>query len=80
MLKRIWAIVSDKDFYAFRSRATSEGLDMGEALAAIVHAYATDAPITLRPFKHVAQKLREGADYVGERRLHEVDATLTGGK
>lgn len=54
MLKRIWAIVSDKDFYAFRSRATSEGLDMGEALAAIVHAYATDAPITLRPFKHVA--------------------------
>ncbi len=81
MLKRIWSIISDKDFYAFRERAKSEGLDMGEALAAIVHCYATGAPITLKPFKHVAEKLRsEGVDYVRDHRLHDVDASLTGGK
>lgn len=40
MLKRIWAVVSDPDFYAFQQRAKREGLDMGQALASIVHAYA----------------------------------------
>lgn len=80
MLKRVWSIISDKDFYAFRERARQEGLDMGEALAAIVHCYATGAPITLKPFKHVSEKLREGVDYIGEKRLREVDPALTGGK
>jgi hypothetical protein len=80
MIRRIWAIVSDKDFYAFQKRARDEGLDMGEALAAIVHCYATDAPIRLKPFKDHASKLREGADYIKEHRLEEVDRTLVGGK
>lgn len=80
MIRRIWAIVSEKDFYAFQKRARDEDLDMGEALAAIVHAYATDAPIRLKPFKDHAKKLRDTVDYVKEHRLHEVDASLTGGK
>jgi len=80
VIKRVWAIVSDRDFYLFRGRARDEGLDMGEALAAIVHAYATDAPITLKPFKHTKEKLREGADYLKAHQLHDVDPSLTGGK
>lgn len=40
MLKRIYAIVSDADFYAFQQRAKKDGMDMGQALAAVTHAYA----------------------------------------
>ena len=40
MLKRIWAIVSDSDFYSFQQRAKREGMDMGQALASLVHMYA----------------------------------------
>jgi len=80
MIKRIWAIVSEKDFYAFQARARNEGLDMGEGLAAVVHAFATDAPIKLKAHKDHVQKLREGVDYVRVLRLSEGDKTLTGGK
>lgn len=51
MIKKIYAIVPEKDFYDFRRRCYTEGLKMGDALTAIVHAYAKGARIDLRRFK-----------------------------
>lgn len=47
MLKRIWAVVSDNDFYALQQRAKQNGMDMGQALAAIVHTYAIGEDVTV---------------------------------
>jgi hypothetical protein len=51
MLKRIFAVVSEKEFYAFQLKAKTESLTMGQALAALVHAYVLDPKITLKQFK-----------------------------
>ena len=64
MLKRIFATVSDKDFYQFLERAQKEGMDLGEALAAIAHCYATGASFNLKPFKKHLETLNKEVDYV----------------
>ena len=65
MIKKIYAIVSEKDFFDFRRRCYTEKLTMGEALTAIVHAYAKGARIDLRKFKVKNHHASTGADYVG---------------
>lgn len=40
MIKKIYAIVSNKDFYLFRKKAYSEQRTLGDALTALVLAYA----------------------------------------
>jgi len=41
MLKRIFAIVSDNDFYKFRARAKEEAnMDLAQAFATLTHLYA----------------------------------------
>jgi len=47
VLKRIWAVVSDTDFYALQQRAKQNGMDMGQALASIVHTYAIGEDVTV---------------------------------
>ena len=47
MLRRIWAVVSERDFYEFRQRIRDEGIDMGAALAALAHAYAKGVKIDI---------------------------------
>lgn len=39
--RRIFAVVSEKDFYAFQRRARHEGLNMGQALCSLTHGYAS---------------------------------------
>lgn len=51
MFKKIFAVIPEKDFFDFRRRAYTEEMKMGEALTAIVHAYARGARIDLRKFK-----------------------------
>lgn len=63
MLKRIWAVVSDPDFYAFQQRAKKEGMDMGAALASIVHIYAMGHDV-----KHAdVAKHKDQLDYLKAR-------------
>jgi len=59
MIRRIWAVVSARDFYAFQHKAKEEGLDMGPALAALAHMYANDASLSLTPYKSIFKKLTE---------------------
>lgn len=63
MIKRIFATVSDKVFYAFREKAISEGLTMGEALASIAAQYALNTP-------HEPKKAKEAFNYVREHNNH----------
>lgn len=69
MIRKIFALVSEEDFYAFRRRCYKEGIDkMGEGLAALVHAYAKGAEIDLPKF--VPEKTdakNQGAKLVGSR-------------
>jgi len=68
MLKRIYAIVSDSDFYAFQRRAKEEGMDMGQAFAAITHAYALGHEVKTGVKQH-----KDHLDYIKaqeERTLH----------
>ena len=51
MIKKIYAVLSEKDFFDFRRRCYAEGMKMGEALTSIVHAYAKGAQINLKNFK-----------------------------
>ena len=46
MIKRIYAIVSDKTFYKFKQRAYSLGFNFGEALTALANGFA-DGKINL---------------------------------
>ena len=63
MLKRIWAVVSDADFYSFQQRAKKEGMDMGQALASIVHIYAIGHDVKT---EH-ADKYKDHLDYLKAR-------------
>jgi len=78
MIRRIWAIVSETDFYAFRDRARREGFKMGPALAALVHLYAKGTKLDLLKYKNHYEHITEGVDYIKERRLEEVDKNLVG--
>lgn len=51
MLKRIFAVVSEKDFYAFQKRARKEGLDMGQAFASLTHSYALGEGPVLKGYR-----------------------------
>jgi len=80
MIRRIWAIVSEVDFYAFRDRARKSNLKMGPALAALVHLYAKGADFDLTAHKGYYDHVIAGVDYVKEHRLDEVDKALVGEK
>lgn len=78
MIRRIWAIVSETDFYAFRDRARKSNLKMGPALAALVHLYAKGADFDLAEYKGYYDHIVTGVDYIKEHRLEEVDKNLVG--
>jgi len=78
MIRRIWAIVSEKDFYAFRERARKEGLQMGPARAALGPLYAKGSKVNLLEHKNHYDHITEGVDYIKEHRLEEVDKNLVG--
>jgi hypothetical protein len=40
MIRRVFAVVTDKDFFEFRKHAYAENLRMGDAFSALVHMYA----------------------------------------
>ena len=67
MIKKIYAVLSEKDFFSFRRRCYAEGMKMGEALASLAHAYARGANIDLKNFK-VGKIHHEstGIDYGGD--------------
>lgn len=51
MLKRIFAVVSEKDFYAIQRRVKVEGINLGQAFAALVHTYAIGQGPALEPYE-----------------------------
>lgn len=53
MIKKIFAIVTDQDFYSFRKHAYDEDLKIGEAFSALVHAYAIKE---IKSIKHHRQE------------------------
>lgn len=57
MLKRIFAVIDEKDFYAFQHRANTEGLNMGQAFSSLAYAYATGASIDLAVHKEYLYEL-----------------------
>jgi hypothetical protein len=56
-MRRIFAVVSEGDFNTCIDKGRSEGLDLGEVLAILVHLYAS-TPIQLDEYKDFAQRLR----------------------
>lgn len=70
MLKRIFAVVSDADFYACQQRARNEGMDLGECFAAMVHAYAKGDAMDIKKYHARFHELQ--ADIDGPKRLSEV--------
>ena len=67
MLKRIWAVVSDSDFYAFQQRAKQEGMDMGQAFAAVTHTYAIGHDVG-------GGEVKKHADHLDYLKARECDA------
>lgn len=70
LLKKIFATVSEKDFYNFRDRAKAEGMSIDEAFKSIVHAYATGASIEChnnKELKDFSPKHNQGVDYINGR-------------
>ena len=57
MLKRIFAVVDEKDFFAFQHRANNEGLNMGQAFSSLVYAYANNLPIDVATHKDYIYEL-----------------------
>lgn len=55
MIRRIYAIIGETDFYKFLSKAKEEKLTMGEALAGLVIMYIQEPTITLAKHKAVLQ-------------------------
>lgn len=64
MLKRIWAIVNEADFYACQQRAKSEDMALGQALAALVHAYAIGDKVSVT-------KVKEHKEYFNYIKSHD---------
>ena len=62
MIKRIFANVSERVFYAFKGRAAAENLSLEEAFRAIVTAYAEGADLRMlkKPKEHAKST---GAEY-----------------
>ena len=52
MLKRVFAVITAADFYKFLQRSKIDGFDnIGQALAALVHAYAKGEINSLANYK-----------------------------
>ena len=60
MIKRILAVVTDKDFYDFRRHAYDEELKIGEAFSALVHAYAIGEIKSIKRYKQ--ERIQEEKD------------------
>ena len=60
MIKKIFAIVTDQDFYKFRRHAYDEELRIGEAFSALVHAYAIGEIKSIK--HHKQERLQEEKD------------------
>jgi hypothetical protein len=59
MVKRIFAVISDNEFYVFQQKAkVRDGLDMGEAFAALAHLYVTEDDFTLKEFRGFLARLK----------------------
>ena len=74
-VRRIWAVTSDRDFYAFKRKMREEqDLSMGQALAGLVHLIVRgELTVDLRPHRALLDKLQAEADaYVGsEEMMHK---------
>jgi len=66
MIRKIYAIVSEQDFFDFRRRCQQEGTTMGDALSGLARAYAKGARIEVRKFKLKKHHEPTGAEYGGE--------------
>ena len=79
MLKRVWAIVAEKDFYGVQKQAREDNISMGEALASLTHLYASGKiKLNRVEAQDHYKKINAGVDYVKEHRLAEVDKSLIG--
>lgn len=47
MFKKIFALVTENDFYKMRAKCSREGYTMGEALNSIIHNYVNTQDIKL---------------------------------
>lgn len=47
MFKKIFALVTENDFYKFRAKCSREGYTMGEALNSIIHNYVNTRDLKL---------------------------------
>ncbi len=63
MIKKIFAIVSENDFYKFRAKCDRENYTMGEAMTTIVHHFANGRSISLpRKIGKKPVVIREGEE------------------
>jgi len=67
MIRRIYAIVGEQDFYKFLTKAKEEGLSMGEALASLVKSYIV-GDISLAKHKDALSKV-----YAADKTLADVE-------
>ena len=67
MIKKIYAVVSDKDFYLFRKKAYAQQLTFGEALAALAVAFGK-GEIELKKFSIQSKKLKEDNPYLKDHK------------
>lgn len=79
-MTRVWAILTAKDFFAFRERARADGLSMGAALAHVAHCYARGDALNMSGAREVYERAQADrcVDYIKEHRLREIDKTLVG--
>ncbi len=73
MLKRVFAILSGRDFCAFLRRAREDGLSMGEALAVQAHLYASGESPSLRGHGEYLRKIKSEDDSQSKKKLGEVE-------
>lgn len=73
MPKRIYAVVSDRDFYNFQEAARKENLRMGPALTALVHAYAMGEAGTLEKYAALFDQVRIEEELQAPPRLRNVE-------
>ena len=70
-VKRIFAVISEQEFYECIAKGRRENLDLGEVLAILVHLYV-DTGMKIGGYKDFAQEVRE-KDRPPYMRLKDVD-------
>jgi len=66
MFKKIFAVVTENDFYKFRAKCSREGYTMGDALNSIIHNYVNTRDLKLpnkigkKPVIKQDKKIEEG--------------------